>query len=111
MIVAVVETAAAMPPMMFRQSEHAVDRAHRAADTRTDRATDHCADRAGIATTDLAKEMVIHKDDAAHAAQTAAQAHGLASAKAQHDATMDVAEHALDVHQVMNPPPSGDSGE
>ncbi len=50
MIVAVVETAAAMPPMMFRQSEHAVDRAHRAADTRTDRATDNRADRAGVAT-------------------------------------------------------------
>ena len=49
MIVAVVETAAAMPPMMFRQSEHAVDRAHRAADTRADGSTDHCADGAGIA--------------------------------------------------------------
>jgi hypothetical protein len=51
MIVAVVETAAAMPPMMFRQSEHAVDRAHRAANTRTDGSTDDGADRTRVATT------------------------------------------------------------
>ena len=39
-----------MPPVMARQSEHAVDGAHRAADASTDRAAHDGADRAGIAT-------------------------------------------------------------
>jgi len=70
-----------------------------------------------IATVDLAKEMVIHKDDAAHDAKVAAQhhglgvaQHGLASQQAVHDANMDVAQHALDVHQVLNPPAPTGSG-
>jgi hypothetical protein len=77
-----------------------------------------------IATVDLAKEMVIHKDDAAHDAKVAAQQHslgqqqhglataqhGLATQQAVHDANMDVAEHALNVHQVLNPPTPTDSG-
>jgi hypothetical protein len=77
-----------------------------------------------IATVDLAKEMVIHKDDAAHDAKVAAQQHaqaqqqhglataqhGLATQQAVHDANMDVAEHALNVHQVLNPPAPTDSG-
>ena len=70
-----------------------------------------------IASVDLAKELVIHKDDNAHAQQTAAQQHGLATAQhglasqqAVHDANMDVAQHALDVHQVLNPPQAKDSG-
>jgi hypothetical protein len=77
-----------------------------------------------IASVDLAKELVIHKDDnaqaqqeAAHAQQNAAQQHGLATAQhglasqqAVHDANMDVAQHALNVHQVLNPPQPKDSG-
>ena len=76
-----------------------------------------------IASVDLAKELVIHKDDNARADQAAAHEqglanqqhglataqHGLASAQAVHDANMDVAEHALNVHQAMNPPtPQGE---
>ena len=70
-----------------------------------------------IASVDLAKELVIHKDDNAAAAKTAAQSHGLATAQhglatqqAVHDANMDVAQHALNVHQVLNPPVPTDSG-
>jgi hypothetical protein len=71
-----------------------------------------------IASVDLAKEMVIHKDDNAQAQQAQAHQqglataqHGLASQQAVHDANMDVAQHALDVHQVLNPPqPKPDSG-
>jgi hypothetical protein len=77
-----------------------------------------------IASVDLAKELVIHKDDnaranqaQAHDQQQAAQQHGLATAQhglasqqAVHDANMDVAQHALDVHQVLNPPQTKDSG-
>jgi hypothetical protein len=70
-----------------------------------------------VATVDLAKEMVIHKDDSAAAAKTAAQQHslataqhGLATQQAVHDANMDVAQHALNVHQVLNPPVPTDSG-
>lgn len=63
-----------------------------------------------VATVNLAKEMVIHQADATHAQKTAAQSHGLASAQAVHDANMDVAQHALDVHQVLNPPQPTDSG-
>jgi len=71
-----------------------------------------------IATVDLAKEMVIHKDDDAQAQKTQAQQHGLATAQhglasqqAVHDANMDVAQHALDVHQVLNSPTPTDSGQ
>jgi hypothetical protein len=71
-----------------------------------------------IASVDLAKEMVIHKDDNAAAAQQSAQQHGLASAQhglaaqqAQHDQGMDLAQHALDVHQAMKPPAPPDSGQ
>jgi hypothetical protein len=70
-----------------------------------------------IASVDLAKELVIHKDDAVHDAKVASQQHGLgvaqhglASQQAVHDANMDVAQHALDVHQVLNPPQKTDSG-
>ena len=84
-----------------------------------------------IASVDLAKELVIHKDDnaradqaQAHDQQQAAQQHGLAtqqhglavaqhglaSQQAVHDANMAVAQHALDVHQVLNPPQPKDSG-
>lgn len=59
-----------------------------------------------IATTNLAKEMVIHKDDAAQSANE----HGLATAQAVHDASLGLAQHALDVQKVTNPPPDGDSG-
>ena len=70
-----------------------------------------------IATVDLAKEMVIHKDDAANAAAQASREHGLATAQhglavgqAVHDQNMDVAQHALNVHQAMTPPEPSDSG-
>lgn len=59
-----------------------------------------------IASTDLAKEMVIHQTDNANAAKQ----HGLAVAQSVHNANMDVAKHALDVHQVLNPPAPVDSG-
>lgn len=58
-----------------------------------------------VATTDLAKEMVIHQSDATHNAK---QLH-LDTAQAVHDANMGVAEHALDLHKTLNPPPSGES--
>jgi hypothetical protein len=71
-----------------------------------------------IATVDLAKEMVIHKDDNALAAKQhglataqAGQQAGLAASQAVHDQKMDLAQHALNVHQVLNPPQSADSGE
>lgn len=64
-----------------------------------------------IATVDLAKEMVIHRDDAAkNAAQhgLATAQHGLDVGQAAHDRQMDLAEHALNVHQALQPPaPSG----
>ena len=70
-----------------------------------------------IATVDLAKEMVIHKDD--HAAgqqdraatqQDNAATQGLAATQAVHDRSMDLAEHALNVHQALKPPAPTDSG-
>jgi hypothetical protein len=78
-----------------------------------------------IATTDLAKEMIIHQSDSVQAAHDMAleqntqahqrRIHGLNVAKANHDAamdqaqhahdvTMDHAEHALNVHEVLHPP-------
>lgn len=65
-----------------------------------------------IATVDLAKEMVIHKDDAANTAKQqglATAQHGLATQQAAHDKTMDLAEHALNVHQALTPPEPSDS--
>jgi hypothetical protein len=59
-----------------------------------------------IATVNLAKEMVIHKNDAG---QQAAE-HGLAATQGVHDRQMDVAEHALNVHQALQPPGPTDSG-
>src|ERR1700722_1104330 len=70
-----------------------------------------------IATVNLAKEMVIHRDDSARAdkaataeAGLAAQKHNLAASQAVHDRNMDLAQHALNVHEVLNPPPPNDSG-
>jgi len=53
-----------------------------------------------IKTVDLAKEMIIHRTDAAKAASE----HALNLGQAAHDQNMDVAEHALNVHQALNPP-------
>ncbi len=70
-----------------------------------------------IATVDLAKEMVIHKDDRAQAQQSHAATQqdnaatqGLAATQAVHDRSMDLAEHALNVHQALKPPAPTDSG-
>jgi hypothetical protein len=59
-----------------------------------------------IATVNLAKEMVIHKADAANAQKTA----GLEAVQGVHDRQMDLAEHALNVHQALQPPATADSG-
>ena len=59
-----------------------------------------------IATVNLAKEMVIHKNDAAMAAKTA----GLETVQGVHDRQMDLAEHALNVHQALQPPAPSESG-
>ena len=60
-----------------------------------------------IATVNLAKEMIIHKNDNALAQRDQGldiAKHGLDVAKATHDASLDVAQHGLDVHQALNPP-------
>lgn len=63
-----------------------------------------------IATVDLAKEMVIHKDDHAQTQQNNAATQGLAASQAVHDRSMDLADHALNVHQALTPPAPTDSG-
>ncbi len=74
-----------------------------------------------IATVNLAKEMVIHRDDAAREARQQAHDQGLAAsehaldhskhgldvAKAIHDANIDHGQQAIDVHQALNPPTPG----
>jgi hypothetical protein len=62
-IVAIVKAAASMPPAMRPNSEHAIDRAHRTADTRADRSADDGADRAGR-TAALARALLGAADDA-----------------------------------------------
>ena len=62
-ILTVVKTAAAAVPVMPRQSEHAVDRAHRAANTRADCSAHHSADRTGVATA-LTRAFLRAADDA-----------------------------------------------
>ena len=52
-----------MVPVMLRNSEHAIDRAHRAADTRADRSADDGADRTGV-TTALTRAFLRAADDA-----------------------------------------------
>ena len=70
-----------------------------------------------VATTDLAKEMIIHKDDSAREERDAQRQHGLAvgeqnlaGVQTGHDRSLDLAKHALDVHQALNPPQPTDSG-
>lgn len=60
-----------------------------------------------IAQTDLAKEAIIHQSDAADAQREhglAVAAHSLKSQDQAHQQQMDIAQHALNVHQAMNPP-------
>jgi tetratricopeptide (TPR) repeat protein len=64
------------------------------------------ATEAEIAKTDLAKELVIHQADAAHDNKQL----GLQTSQSVHDQNLDLAQHALDVHQVLNPPTPTDSG-
>lgn len=59
-----------------------------------------------VATTDLAKEMIMHQADQAHKAKEM----GLQTAQAVHDAQLGVAQHALDVQKSLQPPTSPDSG-
>jgi hypothetical protein len=57
--------------------------------------------------------MVIHKDDSANTAKQqglATAQHGLAVSQAGHDQSMDLAQHALNVHQALKPPEPSDSG-
>lgn len=74
-------------------------------------AQDRQAELAGeerVETLRLAQTSIAHAaDNKKAAADTAHKAatHGLAVAQAVHDASMDHAEHALDVHQALNPPP------
>jgi hypothetical protein len=62
-IVAIVKAAASMPPAMRPNSEHAIDRAHRTADTRADRTADDGTDRTGR-TGALARTSLGTADDA-----------------------------------------------
>jgi hypothetical protein len=71
-----------------------------------------------ISNTDLIKEMVIHEHDAdraqaqhglavrdqIHGEIVADREHATAQSALQHDQAMDIAKHALDTHEVLNPP-------
>lgn len=99
-----IKAAAALTSAQAQQAKVQITAATAQSDAQS-KLTDDQTER-DIATTNLAKELVIHRGDAAHNAGQL----GLQTAQAVHDANLGLAQHALEVHKTLNLPQPDSEG-